>query len=162
VILIKKAVLLIICTLFLLIDVSDAISGGKVYVRGYYRKNGTYVSPHYRTAPDGNPYNNYSFPGNYNPNTGEVTPGNPDTYLKRYYNRKSNRYVPYIPLQTDKNTTTEIETPSGKYRLNLPPLSTPSLDQNTSKGSDLQRLFGDKNTLPVKQKKASSLNELFK
>jgi len=62
-------------------------SGGNVSVRGYYRKDGTYVSPHVRSAPDGNPYNNYGFPGNYNPNTGKISPGNPDTYLENY-NRK--------------------------------------------------------------------------
>ena len=65
------------------------------WVRGYYRRDGTYVQPHYRTNPDGNPYNNYSFPGNYNPNTGGVTPGNPDTYLNGYYNR--HQYKPYRP-----------------------------------------------------------------
>ncbi|MFA6280231.1 MAG: hypothetical protein WC612_05520 [Bdellovibrionales bacterium] len=30
-----------------------------VYVNGYSRQDGTYVEPHYRSAPDGNPYNNY-------------------------------------------------------------------------------------------------------
>ena len=65
------------------------VDAGRVRVRGYYRKDGTYVRPHYRSAPDGNPYNNYSFPGNYNPNTGRITPGNPQTYLNRYYNRSS-------------------------------------------------------------------------
>jgi hypothetical protein len=53
-------------------------------VRGYTRRDGTYVAPHQRTSPDRNPYNNYSFPGNYNPNTGRNTPGNSDTYLDRY------------------------------------------------------------------------------
>jgi len=56
-----------------------------VYVRGYYRSDGTYVQPHYRSSPDGNPYNNYSFPGNLNPYTGKIAPGDPDTYLKNYY-----------------------------------------------------------------------------
>ncbi len=28
--------------------------GGSVYVTGYIRKDGTYVSPHMRSAPDGN------------------------------------------------------------------------------------------------------------
>jgi hypothetical protein len=27
-------------------------------------------------------------PGNYNPNTGNVTPGNADTYRERYYQKK--------------------------------------------------------------------------
>lgn len=30
-----------------------------VYVNGYSRKDGSYVAPHYRSRPDGNPYNNY-------------------------------------------------------------------------------------------------------
>jgi hypothetical protein len=42
------------------------------YVRGHYRRDGTYVQPHYRSAPDGNPYNNWSTRGNVNPYTGAV------------------------------------------------------------------------------------------
>ncbi len=34
-------------------------SSGSVHVDGYVRRDGTYVQPHYRSAPDGNPYNNY-------------------------------------------------------------------------------------------------------
>ena len=56
-----------------------------VYVRGYYRGNGTFVQPHFRSDPDGNPYNNWSYPGNLNPHTGGIAPGNPDTYLDHYY-----------------------------------------------------------------------------
>jgi hypothetical protein len=52
-------------------------------VRGYYRKNGTYVQPHKRTNPDSTRSNNYSFPGNYNPNTGKITPGNPGRALAK-------------------------------------------------------------------------------
>lgn len=40
------------------------------YVNGYYRSDGTYVQPHYRSQADGNPYNNYSTQGNVNPYTG--------------------------------------------------------------------------------------------
>jgi hypothetical protein len=29
-----------------------------VAVRGYFRKNGTYIQPHYRSNPDSNPNNN--------------------------------------------------------------------------------------------------------
>lgn len=80
----------------------DAMAGGKggksssdsASVRGYYRKDGTYVRPHTRSAPDGNPYNNYGFPGNYNPNTGAITPGDPDNYLERYYEKKSPLWLP--------------------------------------------------------------------
>ena len=60
-------------------------------VGGYTRKDGTYVAPYQRTSPDHNPYNNYNFPGNYNPNSGRTTPGNPDTYLERYNNHDLGR-----------------------------------------------------------------------
>lgn len=63
-------------------------SGGSTNVRGYFRKDGTYVQPYRRTNPDRNPYNNYNMPGNFNPNTGTTTPGNPDTYLERYYEQQ--------------------------------------------------------------------------
>lgn len=39
-------------------------------VRGYYRKDGTYVMPHYRTNPNKYKWDNWSSWGNYNPFTG--------------------------------------------------------------------------------------------
>ena len=69
---------------------------GNVTVKGYYQKDGTYVNPHIRTAPNRNPYDNFSFPGNYNPNTGRITLGNPSTYLNRYYS-KSGGSVSHSP-----------------------------------------------------------------
>jgi hypothetical protein len=42
-----------------------------VYHQGYVRSNGTYVQPHYQTAPDHSQSNNYSTQGNYNPYTGQ-------------------------------------------------------------------------------------------
>lgn len=43
-----------------------------VAVKGYYRKDGTYVRPHMRSDPDGNFNNNWSSYGNVNPYTGEI------------------------------------------------------------------------------------------
>jgi hypothetical protein len=57
-------------------------SAGDTSVRGYYRNNGTYVQPHMRSAPDGNPYNNYSTKGNVNPYTGQA--GTKDPYSQGY------------------------------------------------------------------------------
>lgn len=72
-----------------------------VHVNGYYRSNGTYVNGYERTAPDGNPYNNYSYPGNYNPNTGKITGGNPATYLNNYYsNSGGGSYYSYPSTPT--------------------------------------------------------------
>lgn len=42
-----------------------------VYVDGHVRKDGTYVAPHHRSAPDNNQYNNYGSAGNTNPYTGQ-------------------------------------------------------------------------------------------
>lgn len=42
------------------------------YVRGYVRKDGTYVQPHHRSDADSSQYNNYSSRGNINPYTGQT------------------------------------------------------------------------------------------
>jgi hypothetical protein len=63
-----------------------------VHVNGYYRSNGTYVNGYERTAPDSSPYNNYGYPGNYNPNTGSITGGSQSTYLNNYYKSSSGLY----------------------------------------------------------------------
>ena len=42
-----------------------------VSVDGYYRSNGTYVSPHFRTSPNNTISDNYSTWGNSNPYTGQ-------------------------------------------------------------------------------------------
>ena len=42
-----------------------------VKVKGYYRKDGTYVRPHYRTAPNSTNRDNFSTRGNVNPYTGK-------------------------------------------------------------------------------------------
>jgi hypothetical protein len=44
---------------------------GPVWVNGYYRQDGTYVPSHYRSAPDGDPSNNWSNYPNVNPYTGK-------------------------------------------------------------------------------------------
>jgi hypothetical protein len=48
-----------------------AISLADVHVRGYYRSNGTYVQPHYRSSPNSTALDNFSTKGNINPYTGK-------------------------------------------------------------------------------------------
>ncbi len=72
----------------LILSIADQDSGAHVDPS----IDGTYVQPYQRTNPDRNPYNNYNFPGNYNPNTYEITPGNPDTYLRNYDNHRNQRH----------------------------------------------------------------------
>ena len=67
-----------------------------VYVRGYYRRDGTYVRPHYRTRPDGNLWNNYSTRGNINPYTGKR--GYVDPWGSSYGSRFNQRSRSLSPL----------------------------------------------------------------
>ncbi len=47
-------------------------AGEDVFVNGYFRSNGSYVPPYFRSAPDGDFWNNWSTIGNVNPYTGEA------------------------------------------------------------------------------------------
>jgi hypothetical protein len=52
----------------------------QVRVRGYYRRDGTYVRPHVRSSPNSTTLDNYSTRGNVNPYTGAA--GTRDPYVK--------------------------------------------------------------------------------
>ncbi len=65
----KKILSALLIISFLLVFVGSAFARD-VRVKGYYRSNGTYVQPHYRTRPDSSILNNYSTKGNINPYTG--------------------------------------------------------------------------------------------
>jgi len=76
------------------------LSGGAMadqYVRGYTKSNGTYVQPHYRSAPDSSRSDNYSSQGNVNPYTGQHGTerneySNPPVYNNNPYgNRRDSR-----------------------------------------------------------------------
>jgi len=59
--------------------------GRDVQVNPYLRQDGTYVQPHHRTVPDGNPFNNYSTRGNRNPYTGQMGTVDPYPVMPRPY-----------------------------------------------------------------------------
>lgn len=91
---IKNKLMIALMTICLLFFCNESFSKS-VHVNGYFKKNGTYVSPHYRSSPDHNFYNNWSTKGNVNPYTGkEGTLNNPQNdYHQRNY-----------PLNTYKKT----------------------------------------------------------
>ena len=97
----------------ILVQIVSFYVDAQVKVKGYYRKDGTYVKPHYRSSPDGNPKNNWSYPGNTNLNTGEISTGNPDTYLKRYDNGAT--YGSGNPTFSVPSTTIRTEKPTRNY-----------------------------------------------
>ncbi|CAN5685084.1 hypothetical protein BH11PAT2_BH11PAT2_03950 [soil metagenome] len=102
-------------------------SHAAVHVNGYFKKNGTYVAPYYRSSPDSSPYNNYSYPGNTNPYTGKTATGNADTYLNNYYNRSTgttnSTYIPTTYTPTT-NIGTYSYTPTSSYTV-VPQTYTP-------------------------------------
>ncbi len=57
---------------------SFASTAKDVYVKGYTKKDGTYVQPHHRSAPNSNKADNWSTKGNTNPYTGKEGTQNVD------------------------------------------------------------------------------------
>lgn len=57
-----------------------ASASAQVHVNGYTKKDGTYVAPHQRTAPNNTNLDNYSTKGNVNPYTGQPGTKEPDPY----------------------------------------------------------------------------------
>lgn len=75
----RKLILIILTTFF------GSISFAKdVYVKGYTKKDGTYIQPHYRTSPNSTKADNYSTKGNYNPYTGKEGNKEIDSYSQDY------------------------------------------------------------------------------
>lgn len=67
----KKLLLLIVLS-FVFITLTATISEARTSsVRGSFRRNGSYVVPHYRTSPNRTKLDNWSSKGNYNPYTGK-------------------------------------------------------------------------------------------
>lgn len=70
-----------------------------VWVNPYVTSNGTYVEGHYRSAPDGDPSNNWTTQGNVNPYTGEQGTRNP-------YNSR-----PLVPESAPRSESSRSTTP---------------------------------------------------
>lgn len=90
-------------TFVLALIATVSFSQNHVRVNGYYKSNGTYVQPHYRTAPNHTPRDNWSTAPNVNPYTGKqgTKTYNSTSYPKSNYrvqpnyNTKPNNYYNY-------------------------------------------------------------------
>ena len=51
-----SSVLVVTSSILAITNTAQAVS-----VNGYWKSNGTYVMPHFRTAPDSSVFNNYSY-----------------------------------------------------------------------------------------------------
>lgn len=94
-----KIISLVLINLLLCVSFCYA---GDVSVKGYYRKDGTYVAPYHRSSPDNTVKNNYDYEGNTNPYTGAVG----DNHYRS--NPTSEYYEPnYQPQQRSHNYNTD-------------------------------------------------------
>ena len=84
-----KKILSALLVISILIIFAGSAIASDTYVKGYYRSNGTYVQPHYRTSPDNSLHNNYSTKGNVNPYTGRKGTVNPYGSSGRYNSRNN-------------------------------------------------------------------------
>jgi hypothetical protein len=64
-------------------------------VRGYTRRDGTYVAPHYRSSPNQYRFDNYGAQGNTNPYTGERGSQRHEFSDPPAYNKPSRQRNPY-------------------------------------------------------------------
>ncbi len=119
-----------------------------VRVSGYVKKDGTYVAPHYRSAPNRSTQDNYSTRGNYNPYTGQA--GKKDPYaLPPPRGGYGSGYVPSAQASTysqpvyrspsapTEPTTYRLADSSGGWpRFNAPAIASPeSVDDAERYGS---------------------------
>lgn len=83
----KKTLLVLLVVCFALSLAGGAFAG---QVRGYYRSNGTYVQPHYRSNPDGNKWNNYGPSKSYSDRVNSYGRDNDSDGIPNYRDRDDN------------------------------------------------------------------------
>lgn len=89
-----------------------ALARGDVSVHGYYRRNGTYVQPYHRSAPDHSYNNNWSTSPNVNPYTGQEGTRQPTPNDRP---PSSNGYG-YDGSQSNSDNSTTAQNPYNPYQ----------------------------------------------
>lgn len=119
--------------LFFLISLLTFAQKQDVYVKGYYRSNGTYVEGHYRTAPNQTINDNYSTQGNVNPYTGkEGTVPREGAY----------KTTTVKPTQTYKTTTPSYNYSTPTYNSSYPKYNTqPKTTKITRKSTNSHYIY---------------------
>lgn len=79
-------------TLMLALITQFSFGQKAVYINGYYKSNGTYVQPHYRTSPNNSVYDNWSTYPNVNPYTGNTGTKYYNSYSNKSYNYNNSYY----------------------------------------------------------------------
>lgn len=126
----------LLCGSIVVSDFAWARKSGSVSVRGYVRKDCTYVAPHHRSAPDGDFSNNWSTKGNINPYTlkegTRVTPPN-----KTDFSSPAVAPVPIAPLTGSANAAAA---PARTPNMQISKRIDAAIPANTAVGRSTQRL----------------------
>ncbi|WP_181126440.1 hypothetical protein [Xanthomonas arboricola] len=85
--------------LAIVVALASASVCAQTRVNGYYRADGTYVQPHYRSAANSTTLDNYSTRGNVNPYTGKI--GTVDPYKEQNTYRQPAPQPTYGPSRAD-------------------------------------------------------------
>lgn len=96
-----KKVLIVVILFFL-----SSTAFAAVYVKGYYRKDGTYVRGHYRSNPNSIVTDNWSYKGNINPYTGKVGTNSYSSSTKS--STSTNSTATILPSLSDSNNQNEF------------------------------------------------------
>ncbi len=105
-----------------------------VYVSGYYRSNGTYVKPHYRTAPNNTNRDNFSTRGNINPYTGQPGYIKPDsntssTHTPSTYSNTTYSNSNYKRINSTSSNTDYSNNKARDYSTNHPTSKTTTVNE---------------------------------
>ena len=104
----KKMILTLVITLIGVVAYSQNV----VYVKGYTKKNGTYVEGHYRTKANNTVMDNFSTYPNVNPYTGEIGTKH---ITDNYYNTIN---VDYVIEKYSISNYNNYNPPSSSYQIN--------------------------------------------
>lgn len=110
--LMKKFLILIFAVLILGFLAGNFAQADAVYVRGYYKNNGTYIQPYYRSRANAYTYDNYSYKSpSYSNGYG---------YNSSYYSGRSYSSNWYTPSYSDSDYYTGLNSynSSRSYRYN--------------------------------------------
>lgn len=118
--------------IYIFILVFSVLADARVSVRGYYRKNGTYVAPHYRSSPDHSFSNNWSTKGNINPYTGKVGTKIYPHILESYPSNLHTSHYISDSSSTQRDTTSNAEIDELKKEINSLKHELSALDSENS------------------------------
>ena len=127
----REALRIVAIALVALATLDFASASDRIRVKGYFRNDGTYVQPHYRTAPDGRFYNNWSTYPNINPYTGEVGKKLYPNSMKRHYLVMPSVALPATPSPPLGGIARVPAQGTALPHIRVPSLPSPSMPRDT-------------------------------